>query len=138
MTTLPYPDTEQVLMDLLRPVGHTVTWLPPKFAAPIIHIQRIGGGPDDWDITDYALIRLAFYGDSRNEAWTLAAQGEALLISYRGRTVDRPGTPSDGVIIDFVALDVGGMLDPDLDPDDRRVIKNFTVGCRRQYHLVGA
>lgn len=137
MTTLPYPDSEQVLKDLLTSLARTVTWLPPEFEAPIIHVQRIGGGPDEWDITDYPLMRLAFYGDTRNEAWSLAGQGEALILSYRGKTVSLPGAPSDGVIIDYATLDVGGMLDPDLDPDDRRVIKNFTIGMRRQYHLAG-
>lgn len=132
--TLPlaYPDQELAYMHLLRPLAPTVTHLPAKWKAPIIHIQRIGGGPDEWDVTDYALMRVIFYGADRGAAWALAGQGESLLLSMRGRAINRPDTESHGLLIDFVALDVGGVQDPDLDPDDRRVIKNFTTGMRRQ------
>lgn len=140
MTSLyiPYPDVEQAVMDILLPLGPVVSWLPPEFEPPLQHVQRIGGGPDVIDVTDYALIRVSFYGETRNAAWALAGLGEQMILSHRGREVNRPGRPTHGMQIDSADLDVGGTLDPDLDPDDRRVTKNFVVGMRRQYHLVGA
>jgi hypothetical protein len=38
--------------------------------------------------------------------------------------------------VDWATLDVGGSMDPDLDPDDRRVTVNYSIGMRRQYHLL--
>lgn len=125
---LAYPDTEKVLLDLfdLLPVL-SVTWLPNGWVPPIHHINRIGGGPDPWDVTDYALVRVSSYGATRDESWSLSADAERLILGHSGRR-----TPS-GYLIDFTALDVGGSQEPDLDPDERRVTKNFTIGMRRQY-----
>lgn len=125
-------------MDLHRPLGAVVSWLPPDPAMPIIWVQRIGGGPDEWDCTDYALIRVHYYSEKRDDAMNLAAEGERIMLGHRGRSVDRPGTKSHGLLIDYVSLDVGAAVDPDLEPDERRVTKNYTTGCRRQYHLAGA
>jgi hypothetical protein len=140
----PYPDREQVLLDILSVLVDAndvpilgVTRLPPDFEPPLYQVQRIGGGPDAWDITDYALMRVSYYGDTRNEAWALSQAGEQVILGHRGRTVERSGFPSDGMIIDYADLDVGGSMDPDLDPDDRRVTVNYTVGMRRQHHLLG-
>lgn len=143
--TLPlaYPDAEQVLMDLLRPLavaagGRTVTSLPPDPPAGTIWITRIGGGPDGWDITDYPLMRVACYGASRNAAMDLSRDVERTITGHAKRRVEAPGKPSDGVLIDFAMLDTGAADDRDLDPDDRRIIKNFALGFRRQYQLVQA
>lgn len=135
--TLPlaYPDAEQVAMDLLSPIGLATTWIPPDPTPPLVVVQRIGGGTDEWDMTDYPLLRILFYGGSRDEAWNLSREGEKMLLGSKKKTVDRPGTASDGVLIDDVSLLVGGLLDPDLDPDDRRVTTNYVLAMRRQYHL---
>jgi hypothetical protein len=139
----PYPDREQVLLDVLSVLVDAedvpilgVTRLPPDFEPPLYKVQRIGGGPDPWDNTDYALMRIDWYGETRDAAWQLSQAGEQVLLAHRGRTVERPGLPSDGMLIDYVELDVGGVMDPDLDPDDRRIIVNYSVGMRRQYHLL--
>lgn len=125
---LAYPDAELVLMDILESVwpDKVVTWLPQNAANGTIWIQRIGGGPDEADITDYPQMRVATYHDSRQTAWNLARDVERVITGYHGRRT--PG----GWMVDFAKLAVGGVLDPDLDPDDRRVVKNYDLGLRRQ------
>jgi hypothetical protein len=93
-------------------------------------VQRIGGGEDEAGVTDYASMRVSCYHDTRNLAVALSNDVQRVILGHRGRQ-----TPS-GYLIDFAALDVGGAIDPDLDPDDRRVTANYTTGMRRQYHLV--
>lgn len=135
-----YPDREQVVLDVLSVLSigdppvpvQGVTWLPPDFTAPLYQVQRIGGGADEWDLTDYALIRVSYYGNTRNEAWALSQAGEQIILGHHKRGIDRPGRYADGMLIDWATLDVGGSMDPDLDPDDRRVTVNYTVGMRRQ------
>jgi hypothetical protein len=141
----PYPDREQVLLDILSVLVDEndvpilgVTWLPPDFEPPIYQVQRIGGGADEWGVTDYGLMRVSYYGATRNEAWQLSQAGESVVLSHHQRGIDRPGRYSDGMLVDWATLDVGGSMDPDLDPDDRRVTVNYTLGMRRQFHLLEA
>jgi hypothetical protein len=135
----PYPDAEQVGMDLHRHLAPVVSWLPPDPQMPIIWVQRIGGGPDEWDQTDYAMVRVHYYHETRNQAMNLAKAGESVVLGMKGKTVhhDVP-TTSEGVLIDYSSLDVGPISDPDLEPDERRVSKTYTLGMRRQYHLLEA
>lgn len=134
----PFPDAEQVVIDILDPVlAPAGTWLDPDFEVPRIQVNRIGGGPDEWGITDYPQIRIRWYDETRNKAWDLAQAGQMLLLAHAQKAVDRPGKSSHGILVDYVELDVGGTEEPDLDPDDRRVTTNWTLGLRRQYHLVG-
>jgi hypothetical protein len=128
-----YPDAEIVLMDLLALTGvETTTWLPEGWEPPLAQVNRIGGAPDASDVTDYALMRVAYYGSDRQAAQNLASDGTRLIKGFAGRS-----TPS-GVLIDFATVEVGNLLEPDLDPDDRRVTVNYTLGFRRQYHLAPA
>lgn len=133
MIYVPYPDAELVFLDLLGSVASTVTMLPPGFDAPIIQINRVGGAPDPLDITDYAIMRIAYYGVNRPVSWAMAAQGEALIIGHRGRAIQV--TDVGPVIMDSVDILVGGQMLPDLDPDDRRVVKDYVAGFRRPWHL---
>jgi hypothetical protein len=138
--TLPlaYPDAERVLLAILEPLlpNKVDTWLPTPLNPPFIQVNRSGGGPDDVDITDYPLMRVRFYGGDRNGAWDLAADGERTIMGAKGHFVDVPGIGL--VFIDYAVIVVGGTQDVDLDPDDRRVTKDFMLGMRRQYHLVTA
>jgi hypothetical protein len=127
-----YPDQEMVYIDMLEPiwgVGKVVTYFPENAADGTIWVQRIGGGEDEAGCTDYALMRIACYHDTRNLAQKLASDVQRVILGHRGRA-----TPS-GYVVDFVALDTGNTIDPDLDPDDRRVTTNYTSGMRRQHHL---
>jgi hypothetical protein len=81
-------------------------------------------------------MRVRFYGGDRNGAWDLAADGERTIMGAKGHFVDVPGIGL--VFIDYAVIVVGGTQDVDLDPDDRRVTKDFMLGMRRQYHLATA
>lgn len=135
----PYPDAELAMMAIHRFAtveGAWVgTWIPEDPESGTVVVQRIGGGPDAEDQTDYPLFRVLYYGDTRAEAMALSQAGEQYVKAHRGRCIKRPGDPADGVLIDFAAVDVNGTLDQDLDPDERRIAKNYTLGLRRQYQL---
>lgn len=125
------------MADLLGTLGTTVTWLPPD-PGRIIWIQRIGGAPDPWDITDYGLLRVSTFDEKRNNSMDLSKDCERLLLAFKdGGQINRPGSASHLMLIDFTGMETGPSVDPDLEPDERRVTKNFTVGMRRQYHLAG-
>lgn len=140
--TLPlaYPDGELVMMAIHGPADNELigTWIPDEPPKGTVVIQRIGGGPDPQDLTDYGLYRVLYYGDTRQEAMDLSRDGERLVMAHRGRCIRRPGHPANDTLIDDVAVDVNGTLDQDLDPDERRIVKNYIMGLRRQYHLVGS
>lgn len=134
-----YPDAELVMIAIHRfvvPEGsHVGTWIPSDPEPDTIVVQRIGGGPDAEDQTDYPLFRVLYYGETREDAMNLSREGERWVRAHRGRCIQRPGDPAHGVLIDLAGVDVNGTLDDDLDPDDRRVTKNYTLGLRRQYQL---
>lgn len=130
----PYPDAEAVLWTLLESIAPTYTWLPQGWEPDVIQVQRIGGAPDLADVTDYPMMRVSYYGGNRNRSWQMAREGESLILGNRGRgiVVEDVGM----VIMDSADIEVGGALEPDLDPDERRVTVNYVLGFRRQYHLV--
>lgn len=138
--TLPlsYPDAELVMMAIHAPLGSVAAWIPPDPEPGLIVVQRMGGGPDAEDQTDYPQMRVMYYGATRQEAMTLSRDGERLVMAHKGRCVRSPGQPADGVLVDTAGIDVNGTLDQDLDPDDRRVTKNYFLGLRRQFHLADA
>lgn len=141
---VPFPDAELVMISLHELVlgampeyeGMTVdTWLQPNFTPPYVQINRIGGSPGADMITDYPIMRCAYYMPTRNESWQMAAAGEAALLAYEHRNIPVPGVGD--VLLDSLGIVIGGQMLPDLDPDDRRVVKDYVLGFRRQYHLVG-
>ena len=138
---VPYADAEIVglaLMDLLVPSTPgltTGTFLRSGWTPPFIQVNRIGGAPDVSDITDYPILRLAVYGADRMKAWDLSAKAEGMVIGHRGRNVYVPEYGSE-ILIDSADIVVGGQQLPDVDPDDRRVVKDVILGMRRPYYLV--
>lgn len=141
--TLPlaYPDAELVMMAIHghEPGNDTVgTFIQNDPEPGDIVVQRIGGGPDAEDQTDYPLFRVLYYGETRADAMQLSRDGERLVMAHKGRCIRRPGHPMDGILVDYATIEVNGTMDPDLDPDDRRVVKNYSLGLRRQYHLAEA
>lgn len=131
--TRAYPDAELVLMALLEQRHPTVTvdtWLPGDVPAPFIHLMRIGGAPDAADVTDYPVMRVACYGDTRQQAWDLSRAVEVSILSRRYRNIDVPDVGP--VLVDAADIYAGGQLTPDLEPDDRRVVVDYVLGWRRQ------
>lgn len=135
---VPYADAELVTLAILDPLdGPIGTFLPSGFTPPYTQVNRIGGAPDNSDITDFAIMRLAFYGANRMAAWDMAAQGEALMMARRGRVIFVPEYDGN-ICIDTVDIVVGGQQLPDVAPDDRRVVKDIVLGMRRPWHLAPA
>ena len=140
-----YPDAELVTMsvhEMLRtgPDDPLVidTFLRSGWTPPLVMVNRIGGSPDQWDVTDYAIVRCAYYGEKRMDAWNLASRGESIMLGYRGRAVHVPEYGADAeILIDSVDIAVGGQQLPDEAPEDRRVVKDYVVGLRRAYYLLG-
>lgn len=129
--TQPYPDAELVLMALLEarhPDATVDTWVEGDVPAPYIHVTRIGGAPDAADVTDYPLMRVACYGATRKEAWDLSRAVEVSILGNRHRNIQTENGP---VLVDEAAIVVGGILEPDLEPDDRRIVVNYVLGWRR-------
>lgn len=143
VVSVAYPDAELVTMAIHKllvaanPGLKIVTFLPANWVPPLVQINRIGGAPDVRDVTDYPLVRCAYYGVDRMGAWNLAAQGEGVMIGMRHRAVEVPayGVGAE-ILIDSVDIAVGGQQLPDVNPDDRRVVKDFLLGLRRPHHLV--
>lgn len=128
---LAYPDAELVLMALLEarhPEATVDTWAEGDVDAPFIHIMRIGGSPDQYDVTDYPLMRVACYGNTRKEAWDLSRAVEVSILGSRHRNIETEGGP---VLVDYAAIEVGGTQEPDEEPDDRRIVVNYVLGWRR-------
>lgn len=130
-----YPDAELVTLAILEDLqGEKDTFLRSGWNPPLTQVNRIGGAPDNSDITDFAIMRLAHYGATRMDAWNLASQGEALMIGHRCRNVYVPEYDGE-ILVDSVDIIIGGQQLPDIDPDDRRVVKDYIIGLRRPYHL---
>jgi hypothetical protein len=140
-----YPDAELICLAVVGlldgtnggPVEDltTTTFLWDDWSPPLIQVNRIGGAPDNMDVTDYPIMRIAAYGENRMAAWNLAGLAEGLMIGMRGRSVHVPEYDTDAgetwVLIDSVDIAVGGQQLPDVDPDDRRVVKDYVLGMRR-------
>ena len=132
--TVAYPDAELVLMALLEakhPEATVDTWVSEgDVDAPFIHVMRIGGSPDTGDVTDYPLMRVACYGNTRQDAWNLSRAVEVDILGHRHRNIVVPDLGP--VLLDAAEIMVGGNLTPDLAPDDRRVVVDYILGFRRQ------
>lgn len=138
-----WPDAERVVMGILDRIGsipvfgttETGTHLVPDWDPPFWQVRRVGGGPED-GITDIALVQIHSYGATRDAAWDLAAVAEHYMLEAGGRNVyDLPrfGT----VLVDWTDLAVGGSEVPELDPDDRRVTKDYAIACRKHILTLG-
>ena len=124
---LPYPDSENETMALLELLGvGTVTHLPENWDPPLIQVERIGGAPDAADVTDYPLMRVAYYGPNRISAMNMAQDGSRLILGHKYKVLPT------GTLLDYAEITTGANTEPDLDPDDRRVTVNYTLGFRRQ------
>lgn len=138
-----YPDAELFVLSLLdaflpelvetvpqMAVEKIDTWLPEAFDPPFIRIQRTGGAPDGLDITDYPILTVATYGETRQTAWSLSRVVEQILLGAKYHSIEVLDV--GWVLCDTVFLNAGGEQLPDLDPDDRRVVASYVFGFRRQ------
>lgn len=139
MLPMAYPDAELVVIALTTPVQRTVTSIPaeydPERDGDLIQVARVGGAPDEDDVTDYPLIQVTCWASTRTGAWALSNRVQPVVLGAAGTAVDRPGDPADGVLIDDAEIAAGNQQLPDLDPDDRKVATTYRLAFRRQYHL---
>lgn len=137
---LPYPDAELVMMAILDPIesaSDIVTWIPENAPNGLVVVTRTGGVPDQWDVTDYPLLRVSCYGQTRAEAWDLQRECQRHILAAAHHAVDVPEEGGE-VLVDSSAIADGSSQVPELDPDDRRVDATYVLGLRRQYHLASA
>ncbi len=124
-----FPDAELVAMDLLEDLGWCCTALPDPeqwaSLAPIIAVNRTGGGVDSSGITDRALIAVVVVDSTRPRAWT-AARG------VRARILSAGCTEVNGVLIDTTDEETGTAQDPNLASDNRFVELAFWMSFRAQ------
>lgn len=103
----PFPDVELVLMDFLAqlPGVTVVTATGETLSGRVVQVERVGGNDDG--ITDRPRVRLRCYADTRPNAWRLARDAQALLLSKAAATlITGPETADEyprGVQIDSVS-----------------------------------
>ena len=123
MELLPaFPDAEAVVMDLLAPLGTTVTSTPAEINGPLIRVQRVGGADDG--ITDRARIEVLCYHQTRPLATALASECRR-LIGAAGCTV------VGGVLIDRAYSEVAPVNEIYRNPDVRAVPAVYRFEWRR-------
>jgi hypothetical protein len=86
-----YPDLEDVMLDLLDPVGPTALVTPVDLVPPLIVVRRVGGF--DNGITDFGMVTVQTYGATHEVA-------RALAEACRQRVIAAPATQVAGVSID--------------------------------------
>lgn len=132
----PFPDVEDVLMDLLDPrITATVVATGAELAPPMLQVERVGGGDDG--ITDRARVRIGAIGKTRPETWALARQVHVFLTQQVvGRIEIRgPLTAAEwpqGVQLDRV-VSTGPRQTPERGRDARFVDALYDIDVRRPW-----
>lgn len=134
---LAYPDAELVMMNIVALVPDVTdvdTYIPEDAPDGLIIVSRVGGTPDQYDVTDYPILRVSCFGATRMAAWKLQQDCQRYVLAHRGRNVEVPEL-GGSVLVDFADISDGSSQVPDLEPDDRRVDATYVLGLRRQRHL---
>lgn len=124
--TAPYPNATVVVMDMLEGIAPVRASVPPNFdvTTSLIVVRRVGGAPDEDDVTDQPLVQVACYAPTFLAASALAGQVQAKILSS-------PLTLVNGVLVDEARIFVGEQEVPDVYPDDRRIVSTYQLGWRR-------
>jgi len=122
-----FPDAELVMMDLLAPVGVTVTATDENLAPPVVLVQRMGG-PDD-GVTDRPRVQVACFGASRPAAWALAEQARQIVLAAGGTVVT--GTNVTNVFVDSTRTETPSVQLPDRNQNVRAVTAVYRLSYRR-------
>jgi len=131
LESMTFPNAAIVVMDLLDDLGVVRSSVPPNFdsATSLIVVRRIGGAPDEDDVTDNPIVQVACYGPTYPAAADLAASVQVRILTSPATEVGGPG----GVIVDEARIYVGEQEVPDVYPDDRRIVSTYQLGWRRQF-----
>ena len=122
-----FPDAELVVMDLLAPVGVTVTATDENLMPPVVLVQRMGG-PDD-GVTDRPRVQVACFGASRPAAWALAEQARQIVLAAGGTVVT--GTNVTNVFVDSTRTETPSVQLPDRNQNVRAVTAVYRLSYRR-------
>jgi len=123
-----FPDAELVMMDLLTPVGVTVTATSENLAPPVVVVvQRVGGADDG--VTDRPRVQVVCYGATRPAAWALAEQARQIVLAAGGTAVT--GTNVTGVFLDSTRTETPSVQLPDPNRDVRAVTAVYRLSYRR-------
>lgn len=130
-TYSPFPDAEAVVGTILRAAGHRAYSSIPKKSPtyPLITYQRIGGTPVTRHTLDAADIQLDVWGNTKSEAYDLAAQARAAVHSAAESTIALTGT-SDAWI-----TGVDDVTGPQWLPDSSNApVNRYTLTLRVYLH----
>jgi len=122
-----FPDAELVVMDLLTPVGITVTATSENLAPPVVVVQRVGGADDG--VTDRPRVQVVCFGATRPAAWALAEQARQIVLAAGGTVVT--GTNITGVFLDSTRTETPSVQLPDPNRDVRAVTAVYRLSYRR-------
>lgn len=103
---------------------------PPNFdyGRKLIAVQRVGGGPDQDDETDYPVIQVACYAPTYLAAAELQSEVQVVIKSWPLTEVG-----PNKILVDEAEILVGEQEVPDVYPDERRVVATYRLGLRRQF-----
>lgn len=130
-----WPDVEDVLTELLSPIGYTTTVLPDpkewskliKSHGCLIAVNRVGGGKDIDRITDTAVVAFLTIGKDRQSAHSYADQVVDALFAAEA-------TAPGGWLIDAVRESEANVEQyPEFSDDDRYVTGLYEFDFRQRW-----
>jgi hypothetical protein len=120
---------ELVLLDLLAPIGPTVTSTGTDVPAGTIQVERIGG-PDD-GVTDRPRMQVTGFGRTRQHAWQIIGQCRQRILASGGTLVS--GENVQNVFIDLARTATPPRQLPEFGRGARIVQAVFEIHVRRQW-----
>lgn len=103
---------------------------PPNFdnSYELITVQRVGGGPDEDDVTDYPVLQIGCYAPTYLRAADMQSEVQQEILSWPLREIG-----PNKILVDEAEIYVGEQEIPDVYPDERRVVATYRIGLRRQF-----
>jgi hypothetical protein len=110
---------------------------PPNydFSQKLMTVRRVGGGPDEEDLTDYPVLQIACFASSYTTAALMQKSVENEVLSWPLTMINAAfdGEPPWLALVDEAELYVGEQEIPDVYLDERRVVATYRLGLRRQF-----
>lgn len=137
-TASTYPNAVLVVMDGLDVTFGSDTLIRPgpppnyDYTHKLITVRRVGGGPDEDDVTDNPVMQVACYSSSYLTSAAMQAQVQQAIMSWPLTEITLQADGSK-VLVDEAEIYVGEQEIPDVYLDERRVVSTYRLGLRRQY-----
>lgn len=133
LQSLAYPNAVIMAMDGLQerwPARLVRPGTPPNFQydRELITVRRIGGGPDEDDVTDYPILQIACFAPTYLLASNMASEVQVEVMSWPLKEIG-----PDKILVDEAEIYVGDQDLPDIFPDERKVVSSYRLGLRRQF-----